>query len=92
VSRYRYHATPKFWRSYRKLTPAQCESVFASWKIFREDPFDARLRTHKIQRLSAAAGRTVWAVEVEGDLRVVFTLEGNTVLTLDIGTHAIYKP
>jgi mRNA-degrading endonuclease YafQ of YafQ-DinJ toxin-antitoxin module len=92
VSRYRYKATPKFWRSYRKLSPSQHESVFAAWKIFREDPFHPRLRTHKIQRLSAAAGRTVYAVDIEADLRAVFIMDGDMILSLDIGTHAIYKP
>ena len=92
MSRYRYKATPKFWRSYRKLTAAQRESVFAAWKIFRDDPFHPRLRTHKIQRLSAAAGRTVYAVEIEADLRAVFIVDGDTVQTLDVGTHAIYCP
>ena len=91
MSRYRYQATPKFWRSYRKLPPAQRTSAFAAWKIFKQDPFDPRLRTHKIHRLSAVAGRTVYAVEVEADLRVVFTLDGDTLTSLDIGTHAIYK-
>ena len=91
MSRYRYHATPRFWRSYRKLLPAQQASAFAAWKIFKQDPFDPRLRTHKIHRLSAAAERTVYAVEVEADLRVVFILDGDTLTSLDIGTHAIYK-
>jgi hypothetical protein len=29
-------------------------------------------------------------VEIEGDLRAVFYLDGDMVVTLDIGTHAIY--
>ncbi|MSU62720.1 MAG: hypothetical protein EXS31_10040 [Pedosphaera sp.] len=92
MSRYRYKAAPKFWRNYAKLTPRQRQSVVTAWKIFHEDPFDPRLRTHKIQRLSAAAKRTVYAVEIEADLRAVFILDGETVMTLDIGSHAIYKP
>jgi hypothetical protein len=28
---------------------------------------------------------------IEADLRVVFYLESETVRTIDIGTHAIYK-
>jgi mRNA-degrading endonuclease YafQ of YafQ-DinJ toxin-antitoxin module len=92
VSRYRYKAVPRFWRSYARLTAAQQASAKAVWQIFRNDPFDPRLRAHKIHRLSAAAGRTVWAVEIEGDLRAVFTIEGNIVTTLDVGSHAIYKP
>ena len=92
MSRYRCKAAPKFWGSYRKLTSAQRQAAFTAWKIFRENPFDRRLRTHKIARLSAVAGRTVYAVEIQADLRAVFTLEGNIVTSLDIGTHAIYRP
>lgn len=35
--------------------------------------------------------RTVHAVEIEGDLRVVFYLEGEVVMSFNIGTHDIYK-
>ena len=35
--------------------------------------------------------QTVHAVVVEGDLRVVFYLDGNNVVTFNIGTHDIYK-
>ncbi len=92
MSRYRYKATPKFWRNYGKLNPQQRASVQTAWKIFSNDPFDARLRTHRIHRLSAAAKRTVYSVVIDGDLRVVFILDGDVVTTLDIGTHDIYKP
>ena len=59
--------------------------------VFKKDPFDARLRTHKIHRLSATYGRTIYAVEIEGDLRSTFYLDGETVISLIIGTHEIYK-
>jgi hypothetical protein len=49
------------------------------------------LRTHKIHRLSAHYGRTIYAVDIEGDLRAVFYIEGNCVVTVDIGTHDLYK-
>jgi hypothetical protein len=73
------------------LDPAQKESARKAWKIFKEDPFDPRLRTHKIQRLSAQYGRPIYAVEIEGDLRSTFYLERETVVSLIIGTHEIYK-
>jgi len=49
------------------------------------------LRPHKIHKLSALYGTTIYAVEIEGDLRVVFYIEGDCVITVDIGTHDIYK-
>ena len=53
VTRYRFLATPQFWRSYKKLTDAQMESARQAWKIFQVNPYDPRLRTHKIASLSA---------------------------------------
>ena len=53
--------------------------------------FDPRLRAHKIHKLSALYQRTIYAVEIEADLRATFFIEANTVWTVDIGTHDIYK-
>ncbi len=89
---YRYKATPKFWRNLRKLAATQKESVKTAWQIFKGNPFDPSLRAHKIHRLSAAYGKTVYGIEVERDLRVIFYLEGDTVFSLDIGTHDVYRP
>jgi hypothetical protein len=89
--KYRFHATEKFWENFYRLPAPQKESVRRVWAIFKENPFDPRLGTHKIQRLSAIMRQTVHAVVVEGDLRVVFYLDGNNVVTFNIGTHDIYK-
>jgi hypothetical protein len=89
--KYLYRAVERFWTSFYRLSPSQKESARRVWIIFKEDPFDPRLRTHKIQRLSARYGRTIYAVEIEGDLRSTFYLEGETVVSLTIGTHVIYK-
>jgi hypothetical protein len=89
--KYRYRAVERFWTSFYRLPPAQKESARKTWKIFKEDPFDPRLRTHKIQRLSAIYGRTIYAIEIEGDLRSLFYLDGETIVSLIIGTHDLYK-
>ena len=88
---YEYKVVPSFWKKFYALPPAQKESVRKAWKIFKVDPFDPRLGTHKIHSLSAEYRRTIYAVEIEGDLRAVFVVKGNQVITVDIGTHAIYK-
>ena len=88
---YRYEAAPAFWRSYRKLTPAEQLAAKRAWQIFKRNPFDPRLGTHKIHALSARARETVYAVVVAADLRVIFVLRGNAVYTLDIGSHALYR-
>ncbi len=88
---YTYKAVRRFWRSFDSLSPAQKQSAEAAFKIFKQDPFDPRLRSHKIQRLSAVAGATIFSATVEANLRVLFRVDGSVVTTLDIGTHDIYK-
>lgn len=89
--KYRYRAVERFWTSFYRLTPAQKETARKAWLLFKENPFDARLRTHKILRLSAHYKRTIYAVEIEGDLRLLFYIDGETVISLVIGTHDLYK-
>jgi mRNA-degrading endonuclease YafQ of YafQ-DinJ toxin-antitoxin module len=49
------------------------------------------LRSHKIHKLSARYGRIIYAAEIEADLRVIFYIEGNLVITVDVGSHDIYR-
>jgi hypothetical protein len=80
-----------FGRVFTGYPPAQKASARQAWKVFKENPFDVRLRTHKILSLSANYGRAIDAIEIEGDLRLVFYLDGNTVVSLVIGTHDVSK-
>ncbi len=89
--KYRFRAAEAFWKSFYALPSSQKQSVRAAWTVFRENPFDARLGTHKIHRLSSVLKKTVHAVVIEGDLRVVFYIEGDVVFTFGIGSHDIYK-
>ena len=88
---YRFRTTPTFRWALRRLSPSQKVSVRQAFGIFRCNPFDPRLRTHKIHSLSAQFGRTIYSVWVEPDLRAVFYLDGELVVSVDIGTHAIYR-
>ena len=88
---YRFKPTQGFWESFYALAPSQKESTRRAWKIFKENPFDPRLRSHKIHRLSARYGRTIYAAEIEADLRVVFSLEADTIVTIDVGSHDLYR-
>ena len=62
-----------------------------AFKIFKQNPFDPRLRPHKIHKLSAIYGTTIYAVEIAADLRAAFYVEGQTVWSVDIGDHGIYR-
>jgi len=57
----------------------QKQAAWRAWDLFKQNPFDPRLRPHKIHRLSAEYGVTIHAVDIEGDLRAVFYVEGDTV-------------
>ena len=89
--KYRFRASHSFWRGWSKLSEVQQRAALQAFSIFKTNPFDSRLRTHKIHRLSAQYGRTIYAVDIAGDLRATFFLEGETVWSVSIGTHDIYK-
>ena len=89
--KYRFKAAEIYWKKFHQLSPRQKESVRRKWAIFKLDPFDARLGTHRINKLSSRFNKTVYSVVIESDLRAVFYLDGDIVWTVDIGTHAIYK-
>jgi hypothetical protein len=88
---FHYRATEPFWKHFHALSSAQKQSIRAVWEIFKIDPFDARLGTHKIHRLSAIYGETIYAVRIAADLRVIFAIRQNVVWSLDVGSHDIYK-
>ena len=57
---YRYRVAEPFWTHFYRLNDAQKEAARRAWKIFKENPFDPRLRSHKIHRLSSLYGCTIF--------------------------------
>ena len=88
--KYRFSASRAFWRNFSKLSIERQQSTRRAFRIFRENPFDPRLRSHKIHKLSRY-GRTIYSAEIEADLRAVFYVEGDLIVTVDIGSHSIYR-
>ena len=88
---YQYRAVEKFWRNFYRLSDSQKTSVRRAWNLFKSDPFHPILGPHEIHRLSALAKHTIYSAVVEGDLRVVFRIDGDWVTTLDVGTHKLYR-
>ena len=89
--KYRFSASRAFWRNFTKLSIEQQKYARKAFHIFKENPFDNRLRSHKIHKLSARYGRTIYSAEIEADLRAVFYVEGDMIVTVDIGSHSIYR-
>jgi len=81
----------RFERPLRKLTPRQKASARTASGIFKDNPFDARLRTHKIHGLSVKLRRTIYSVSIESDVCAIFYMEGDVGVGLDIADHAIYR-
>ncbi len=87
---YQFKAVDRFWKNFYALDPDLKEATREAWKIFKTNPFDPRLRSHKINALSGLAGTTIYSAAVAADLRVIFRVDGEVVTTLDIGSHAVY--
>lgn len=87
----KFLATETFWTKFYSLSAEQKEKTRVAWEIFKANPFDPKLGTHKINALSGRANKTVYAAVIAPDLRVVFYVDGESVFTIDIGSHDIYR-
>lgn len=57
-------------------------------KIFKANPFDSRLKTHRLK----GKLKDYWSYSVDYQYRILFRfIDNETVLYHDIGTHDIYK-
>ena len=80
--------SPSFNRAYNKKVKVRKEIEEKYWKcieIFINDPFDRRLKTHKLSgKLSG-----LWSFTVGLDIRVIFFFSENNqkAIFIDIGKH-----
>lgn len=78
----------EFLKSAGKLPARILSQAEEKEKVFRENPFDFRLKAHKLSGKEQGA----WAFWVNDSYRIKFIfLPNKEVLFLDIGTHKIYK-
>jgi mRNA-degrading endonuclease RelE of RelBE toxin-antitoxin system len=75
----------KFLKSYDKLPKNLKEIYKTKEKIFKEDPFNPVLGTHKIKELNC------WAFLVTYRIRVIFKFLNGDVELINIGDHSIYR-
>jgi len=82
------HTTSRFEKSYRKLPERIQTEAKRKEIIFRRNPFDPRLKTHKLHGVEKEA----WAFSITRSHRIKFLfLERGNALFLDIGTHDVYE-
>ena len=78
----------RFLKSLKRLPGKIIKQAEEKEKIFKENCFDQRLRTHKVK----GEKEEIWAFWINYSYRIKFIfLDGEEVLFLDIGTHDIYK-
>jgi len=74
-----------FLRSFGKL-PVKIQDEFRRREdIFRRNPFNPILKTHKLK------DRSDWAFLVTYEIRVIFIFRKDIFRFLDIGDHSIYR-
>lgn len=80
--------SPKFMRQFKKLPMEVKQSALACEKLFRQNPFDPMLKTHKLH----GAMREYWAFSISYGYRIGFTfMPGRLARFHAVGTHDIYK-
>ncbi len=80
--------TNKFVSSYKKLPEEIKILAEQKEKLFKNDPFDPKLGTHKL----GGKLREFWAFSITQKYRIEFKFLGNKeILFLKAGTHNIYK-
>jgi len=78
----------KFEREYRKLPMSVKRIAETKEDIFRVDPFDARLKTHKLK----GGLKDFWSFSIDDKYRIIFEfISKQEVWFHSSGTHAIYK-
>lgn len=77
-----------FKRLFRKLDSQIQAKAVERIKLFKENPFNPRLETHKLHGKDTEA----WSFSVDYSYRIKFIFIGrNKVLFFEIGRHDIYK-
>ena len=81
-----YH--PQFRNSYQKLSLNIRKITETKEQIFRKNPFDQRLKTHKLH----GPLKGLYSFWITWNYRVLFEFIGNNkVIFYDVGTHEIYS-
>ena len=81
-----YYA-PSFIRHFKNLPNDLQKEVSAKEKLFRKNPFNPQLKTHK---LTGRLGK-YYSFSVTYHYRILFAIEKRVIVFIDIGTHSIYR-
>jgi len=80
--------TSKFMRSLKRLSPSDKQNFLKQEKIFKNNCFDTRLKTHKL----SGKYQNYWSFSINYAQRVMFEIIGEyKVRFINVGDHNIYK-
>lgn len=80
--------SPKFGRQYKKLPQEIKARAEKREAIFRKNPFDSRLKTHKLH----GSQEGFMSFSVDYSYRIIFEFaDNNIIIFYEIGTHDIYE-
>jgi len=72
----------------RKLSDKELNKLKKSLLIFKKNPFDPRLKTHKLK----GNLKNYWSFSISYSDRILFRfLNNETVFFIDIGNHSVYR-
>lgn len=78
---------PKFIRQFKKLSIEIKETALEKEKIFRKNPFDLKLNTHKLK----GKLKSFWAFSVDKKNRIIFDFKDKKIVRFySIGNYDIY--
>ena len=89
--KYHFRTTKTFRQAFDGLSASNQKATKEAFAIFKKNPFEPSLNVHKIYKLSGIAKKAVFSITIKMNLKVIFIIDGDTIVSLDIGTHAIYK-
>ena len=82
------HVSSDFKKSFKKIPKIIQDLAIRRDQWFRDDAFDARLKTHKLKGTLEG----YWSYSINLQYRILFRfINSSEVLYYDIGTHEIYR-
>ncbi|MBU1159805.1 type II toxin-antitoxin system mRNA interferase toxin, RelE/StbE family [Patescibacteria group bacterium] len=80
-----YH--PRFKKAYKKLSFEIKIKAEEKETLFRKNPFDSRLDTHKLH----GKLKNQWSFSIDKKYRILLEFDKADAVFLDIGDHGLYK-
>lgn len=79
--------SPTFLKQLKKLPKSQLKPLAIKEAIFRDDPFDPRLKTHTLH----GSLEGFYAFSISYHWRIIFHYERSSIILDAVDTHTVYR-